>query len=259
MRPVLALAAALGAALLASGRGVTPGEAQGPATSPFQGERKFHPDSMPWAAGERLEYGIKFSLFNVGQGSLEVLGLDTVRGTQVWNVRFAIQGGALGWDLVDTMQSWFGANDFVTRRFVHNSDEDGRLRQRTFEMFPQRGIYVRNATDTQATVVSPLDDASFFFYARTLPLEMGQTYSIARYFVRDRNPVIIRVLRRQTISVPAGRFRCLVIQPIFKSRGLFGQGGQAYIWLSDDSARIPVRIRGSLPIGTLEMSLRARR
>jgi len=31
------------------------------------------------------------------------------------------------------------------------------------------------------------------------------------------------------------------------------------IWFSDDEARIPVRFRSSLPIGTLEMSLRSRR
>ncbi len=259
MRGLHALAATGVLAVMVPGHSTAHDGAEARATqAAAQGDRRYHPDSMPWVAGERLEYGIKFSLFNVGNGALEVIGLDTVRGTQVWHVRFAIAGGALGWDLVDTMQSWFGTSDFVTRRFEHNSDEDGRVRRRTFEIFPQRGIYVRD-NDTLATVVSPLDDASFFFYARTLPLETGHTYTIPRYFVRDRNPVVIRVLRRQTINTPAGRFPCIVIQPIFKSRGLFGQGGQAYIWLTDDAARIPVRIRGSLPIGTLEMTLRARR
>jgi len=74
-------------------------------------------------------------------------------------------------------------------------------------------------------------------------LELGRTYSIPRYFIRDRNPVIIKVLARQTISVPAGRFRTIVVQPVFRSRGLFGRGGQALIWITDDAERIPVRIR----------------
>jgi len=221
--------------------------------------RRFSRDSMPWSVGERLEFRVKFGMFNVGRGALEVVGVESIRSTPVWHVQFTISGGALGWDLVDTMQSWFGTEDLITRRFVHNSDENGRLRRRSVEVFPERGLYVNQAGDTLATVVSPLDDASFFFYARTMPLEVGRTYTVPRYYVRDRNPVHIRVVRRQTISVPAGRFSCIVIQPVFRSRGLFGQGGEAYIWLTDDSARIPVRIRGSMTIGTLDMSLTSRR
>jgi hypothetical protein len=187
------------------------------------------------------------------------VGRDTVRGVAVWHVRLVIRGGALGYDLVDTSESWFGVEDLVTRRFVRNSDEDGRHRSRRYEVFADLGYWVRNGTDTAETVADPLDDASFFFYVRSIPLEIGRTYTIPRYFVKDRNPVQVQVLQRQTIRVPAGRFNTIVLRPIFKSRGIFGQGGQAYVWLSDDATRIPVRIRGSMRIGTIEMSLRQRR
>jgi hypothetical protein len=247
VRPLAAVAAAA-AAGLALGAG--PARPQGP-DAPR--------DSLPWRAGERLEYGVKFGLFTVGRGSLEVLGLDTVRDVESWHVRMVIRGGALGYDLVDTTESWFGVTDLLSRRFVRNSDEDGRQRSRHFEILPESGYYVRNGTDTAATVAEPLDDASFFFYVRTMSLEVGETYTIPRYFIRDRNPVQLRVLARQTISVPAGRFRTIVVRPLFRSRGLFGQGGQALIWLTDDAQRIPVRIRGTMRVGTLELSLRARR
>ena len=216
------------------------------------------PITVPWRPGERLDYGVKFGFFSVGRGSLEVLGLDSVRGERVWHVRFTVHGGALGYDYDDSLESWFGVADLSTRRFEQRANEDGRPRSRRYEIFPAQRYWVRNDTDTSETVDDPLDDASFFFYARTLAFEMGQTYSVPRYFIRDRNPVIIKVIARQTINVPAGRFRTIVVQPVFKSRGLFGRGGQALIWITDDADRIPVRIRGSMPIGTLEMSLRRR-
>lgn len=225
----------------------------------FVDNRRFSADSMPWAAGERLEFRIKLGLFTVGRGALEVIGVETLRGAHVWHALFTIRGGALGWDLVDTMETWFGTADMATRRFIHNTDENGRLRNRSWEIFPERGNYTNQNGELFETVESPLDDASFFFYARTLPLEVGRTYTIPRYFVKDRNPVQIRVLQKQTINVRAGRFPCIVVQPIFRSRGLFGQGGSALIWFSDDAARIPVRIRGSMAIGTLDMSLESRR
>ncbi|MDO8667405.1 MAG: DUF3108 domain-containing protein, partial [Gemmatimonadales bacterium] len=84
------------------------------------------------------------------------------------------------------------------------------------------------------------------------------TYDFPRYFIPDRNPVSLRVLHRDTIDTPAGRFATIAIRPIFVSRGLFSQGGQAIVWFSDDDARIPVRIRSRLSVGSLEMSLRSR-
>ena len=85
-----------------------------------------------------------------------------------------------------------------------------------------------------------------------------ETYTFNRYFIAERNPVTIRVIQRQTIGVPAGRFRTVAVQPVFQSRGMFGRGGQAIIWFADDSTRIPIRIRASLPVGTLELTLRSR-
>jgi len=216
-------------------------------------------EPRPWRVGERLVYNVKFGLFNVGRATMEVVGIDTIRGEPTWHVLFNIHGKALMYSLNDSMQSWIGMRDLVSRRFTQDTDERGRHRYRSYEIFPEAGYWVRNGTDTVATVADPLDDASFFFFARTLPLEPGQTYSFARYFIADRNPVTIRVLQRQEIRVPAGRFRTIAVRPVFQSRGLFGQGGQAIIWFSDDEARIPVRMRSALPVGTIEMSLRERR
>jgi hypothetical protein len=215
--------------------------------------------ARPWRVGERLVYTVKFGLFNVGRATMEVIAIDTVRGVPTWHILFNIRGKALSYSLNDSMQSWFGVHDLVSRRFVQDTEERGRQRYRSYEIFPEARYWIRDGRDSAATVADPLDDASFFFFARTLPLEEGRTYTFARYFVADRNPVTIRVLQRQEISVPAGRFRTLAVRPVFQSRGLLGQGGHAIIWFSDDEARIPVRMRSALPVGTIEMSLRERR
>jgi len=210
----------------------------------------------PWRVGERLVYNVKFGLFTVGRATMEVVGIDTVRGEPTYHVLFNIHGRALTYTLDDSMQSWIGTRDLVSRRFVQKTQERGRLRMRSYEIHPEAGYWVRDGRDTAATVQDPLDDASFFFFARTLPFEDGRTYSFARYFIADRNPVTVRVLERQEIGVPAGRFRTVAVRPVFQSRGLFGQGGQAVIWFSDDDRRIPVRMRSALPVGTIEMSLK---
>jgi len=45
------------------------------------------------------------------------------------------------------------------------------------------------------------------------------------------------VLRRETIRVPAGEFECIVIEPVIRTSGLFGDGGQAEVYLTDDEDR----------------------
>jgi hypothetical protein len=215
-------------------------------------------DQRPWHVGEHLEFQVKFDFFTVGRAAMDVVGIDTIRGEPCYHVLFTVHAHAIFYTLNDSLQSWFGVNDMVSRRFNQDTDDNGTRRIRHYDMFPERRFYVRNGTDSAETVADPLDDASFFFFARTLALELNHTYSFPRYFIADRNPVTIRVLGRQNIGVPAGHFAAIAVRPIFKSTGMFSQGGEAIIWFSDDSLRLPLRIRTSMAVGTLELSLRTK-
>jgi hypothetical protein len=72
---------------------------------------------------------------------------------------------------------------------------------------------------------------------------VGQTREFHQYFKPDRNPVIIRALRRDTVEVPSGRYPTVVVRPSIQARGLFAEGGQAELWLSDDADRVLVQLR----------------
>ena len=228
------------------------GLAQGGAPAP-------RPDSLlplPFAVGERMDYDVKFGMFRVGRASMEVVSIDTIRGEPVYHVVFAVRGHAIFYTLSDSLQSWFSVRDLTSRRFTQDTNDNGTFRLNRYEIHPELGIYIQNERDTLATTAQPLDDASFFYFARTLPLEVGRTYSLPRYFKPDRNPVTLRVLGRDTVNTPYGRFAAVAVRPTFKSRGLFSEGGQATVWLSDDQYRIPVAIRTHLSIGSLTLNLR---
>lgn len=214
----------------------------------------------PFAPGERLIYEVRFGRFRVGRASLEVTGIDTVRGEPTYHVVFTIRGRALFYSINDTLQSWFSVRDLTSRRFIQDNEENGHHHYHRYEIHPDRGFYVRDDTDTSATTAAPLDDASFLYFARTLALEEGRRYEFTQYFRPERNPVTLQVLGRDTIDTPAGRFATVAIRPAFRSRGLFAEGGRATVWVTDDAARIPVRIQSRISsIGNLSMVLRSRR
>jgi hypothetical protein len=97
------------------------------------------------------------------------------------------------------------------------------------------------------------------YYIRTLPLRVGLDTTFSDYFRADRNPVRLRVLRRERIKVPAGEFDAIVVQPIFNAKGLFSEGGHAEIWLSDDASRIMLQMTSKLSIGSINLYLKSAR
>jgi len=72
--------------------------------------------AVPFPVGERMTFQAKFGLFNVGRATLEVVGLDTVAGTETVRLRFHLQGSALWYELDQQLESWVGRRDFRSRR-----------------------------------------------------------------------------------------------------------------------------------------------
>ena len=223
-------------------------------TTPVEPARQI---PVPFSIGERLEYDVKFGVLKVGSGRMEVLGIETIRGREAWHTAFTVKGGTFFYKVNDRLESWIDVESFASLRHVQDLQEGKRDRERRFEIYPDRLVYTENDSEERPTARDPLDDGSFLYFIRTVPLSVGQTYDFPRYFRPDRNPVRVRVLRKESVKVPAGRFDAIVIQPIIKSKGIFSENGQAEIWLSDDDRRIMLQMKSNLSFGTLNLFLKS--
>lgn len=239
------------AATALSGALALPADAQGART----------PAPVPFQSGENLTYDVRFGAIKVGTGRMRVMGIENIRDRPAWHVIFTLSGGTFFYQVDDVYESWMDVLTLNSLRYVQDLDQGQRERKRTFEIFPERAVYqeVFKKNREMPSVSNPLDDGSFLFYIRTVPLEVGKTYEFNRYFKPDRNPVIIRVLRRERVRVPAGAFNAIVLQPIIKTSGIFSEGGQAEIWLTDDDKRMMVQMRSRLSFGSLNLYLRSYR
>jgi len=212
----------------------------------------------PFGVGEKLTYDIKFGSLKVGTGQMQVLDTEDVRGHEAYHTLFTVQGGLPIYKVNDRYESWFDTSSMSSLRYTQNIDEGSYERQTQYEIFPDKAEYKEvNSDDPQPSVSNPLDDGSFLYFIRTVPLMVGETYTFNRYFRPDRNPVEIRVLRREKVTVPAGTFDAVVIQPVIKTTGLFADKGEAQIWLSDDSRRIMLQMTSKLSIGSLNLYLKS--
>lgn len=213
---------------------------------------------IPFELGEHLRYKVKVFAFSVGEGRMSVPRIDTVHGAPAYAAEWHIQGGALGYKIDSKFYSWMDTETLVSRRFLKDQHEGGRKRYREYDFFPEERRWHRLDYDSVGSLPTslPLDDVSFVYFARTLPLEVGKTYTFNRYFKDDGNPVVLHVVRKDRRKVGAGEFNTIVIRPVIRTRGLFSEGGEAEIHLSDDDRRLIVYMKSNLPlVGTLSLHL----
>src|SRR5258708_21066314 len=131
--------------------------------------------AVPFSVGERMLYQANYGPFHIGQATMEVVGLDTIRGAETVHLRFHITGGALWYHLDQSMESWVGKSDFRSRQFRQDTDERGRLWHHYYDIFPDSAFYRDQGVDsTFPTIPDPLDDASFLYSIPTLPLDLGK-------------------------------------------------------------------------------------
>ncbi len=210
----------------------------------------------PFGVGERFDYTAKFGMLSVGSASIQVARIDTVRGQPAFLFRFSLDGGALLFKIQSSLESWTSVRDFHSLRFRQDSHENSKQYLREYDIFSDSGYYRQSqATATTPTTPEPLDDASFLYFIRTTPLEVGKTYKYARHFKPELNPIVVNVLKREEIELPDGsKVQSLILNPVVGDK-MFSERADARLWITDDARRIPVQIRSRLPYGTITLRL----
>ena len=65
----------------------------------------------------------------------------------------------------------------------------------------------------------------------------------------------VRYLGKEVVDVPAGKFECIVVEPMLKEGGLFKSEGSIIIYLTNDEAKMPVRVKTKVIIGSINADL----
>lgn len=225
--------------------------------------------------GETSIFDVRVALGRVraprplGEASLAVEERDTVAGTRAYRLALEMEGGIpLVYRMDDRKVSWVATDPLRTLRFEEHLRQGDFRRDRQCRMRPEADRYScykevgqgewRPLEDQQdrAMPKAALDEVSFLYLVRSIPLEVGRTYRFDRLFEEESNPVTIEVLRRETVRVPAGRFETIVVRPTFRSEGMFGEGGEAEVFLTDDDRRLLVKIASTMKVGRIDMLLK---
>lgn len=206
---------------------------------------------------ERLVYDVSWSGMKAGSAVLEMTAQEeglsltnTIRSTGLVSAFFKID------DRTESLITRAGRP-----RFFRESKKEGSYRARreaTFDFAKLRANSVdlhKKIEKTDAISADTYDNLSSIYFIRSSDLAPGQTIHFDVYDTKRLWNAEVRVVKRQEVTTPLGKFRTLMVTSQLKHKGEIAKVGNATFWFTEDSRRIPVRITTSLKVGEVTLTL----
>lgn len=198
-----------------------------------------------FGVGERLEFSVKYGMLPAGTAVMKIPEIidyeghrsfriiSTARSNNVVSVFYKVR------DSVETIVDYDG---IFPRRFHKRLREGGYKADKT-TLFDQRMHLAIAGNDTIPTYAFVQDALSSLYFIRTQELTPGSEILIDNHTDKKNFPLKVVVYRKETVDVPAGKFDCVMVEPVMRAEGLFKAKGRIWIWLTDDQHKIPVKMK----------------
>jgi hypothetical protein len=212
---------------------------------------------------EKLEYEVSWSGLNAGTAVQEV-------SAQGKELRLVYTVRSSGW-----LKSFFSIDDktesIVSRgsgaepvglpRLYRENIHEGKTHTQKEARFDQKNLkvetkdFLKNTEKVDPITARTFDTLSCIYFIRFSDLASGKPVFIDIYDCKRLWNAEVRVVRREEIGTPAGRFKTLVVTTQLKSEGVKPRLDYLTVWLTDDSRRIPVKITSKLKVGEFTATL----
>ncbi len=221
------------------------------------------PSVIAFSIPERLEFDISYAGIPAGHAVQEV----TQAGNDVTIVSTARSADWLKFffPVDDRIESVLLPGSSIQKigvpRLYRERIKEGRTRRHKEAIFYRKKLevvtkdYLNPSETTKSITPLTYDTLSSFYYFRIVPLKVGNSYYIDIFDCKTLWNTEVKVLRREEIETPLGKFKTVVIKPILKSEGIFARSGDMYIWLTDDERRIPVLMKSKVKVGSIAATL----
>jgi len=216
------------------------------------------PRVIAFGEGEKLTFSIQYGLIYAGDATLEIRNIAVIDSTRAYHIISTARTNE-AFDVIykvrDRVESFMDYNNLFSIRFEKHLRE-GRYRKDESIVFDQKNHFAIYSNRKVKIAPNTQDFLSALYYIRTLDLEVGEAIALANHTSGKNYPIYIKVLRREEITVPAGTFKCIVIEPVLQTSSIFEQKGRLTIWLTDDNLKMPVLLRSKVIVGAFEAVLK---
>lgn len=217
-------------------------------------------ENKAFKEGEKLTFDVKYGFVTAGIATMQVPAIKRISGRDAYHVTFEV-------NTVPSFDLFYRVRD----RYETYIDKDGLFPWR-FEQHIREGSYSRDfaaffdqrkgkAKTSEGEYDIPLyvhDIVSAFYFARTLDysdMQIGDRVQLENFYKDKVHDLDVKYHGKETITVPAGRFDCIIVEPLVREGGLFKSEGNIIVWLTDDDIKMPVRVKTKVVVGAIDADL----
>lgn len=215
---------------------------------------------LPFAPGEALQYQVNVALGGrIGQGEMRVEGPVVERGVSTLRLVSEMRAKRGFVRATDRSVSWLDPVRIAVTRFEKVEKHPLSNSRELVEIDHGAGTWRDHEGRVQDLASPlPLDELSFLYFLRTIPLDREGTYNFTRHFDMARNPTLVSVGPEEMLDTPAGSFRTRVVLMHVRDPKHYKGIGLIRLNIETTGCRVPVRIISKMPIvGTTTLLLTA--
>lgn len=214
-------------------------------------------DNVAFGVGEKLTFDINYGFINAGTAIMEVATLIEYQERPCFQIVTTASSNSFFssfFNVDDRAESIIDAEGLFSWRFEKNLKEGSYRSDRQYD-FDQINHSTLYEGDTLVVKEYVQDALSMLYYIRTQELKPGTSF-VVESFVDGKNiSTKINILKKEKISVGAGSFDCILVEPLMSSVGVFKHKGSLKVWLTDDRVKMPVLMKTKVIVGSISAEL----
>jgi hypothetical protein len=218
-------------------------------------------NQVAFGVGERLVYDVGYSFITAGEAVFSIPGTDTVHSRECYQLLFTVNSTptfSFFYKVEDRYETMLDKKGIFPWRFTQHIRE-GKYRYDFTAEFDQLNNIARTKDGNYPIPLYVHDAVSALFYVRTLDFSKsrpGQKLFLQNFYKDSTYQLAVKFLGYQQVSVNAGTFNCVLVEPLMKEGGLFKSDGRIIIWMTNDERKIPVKVSTQVVIGSIDAELR---
>jgi hypothetical protein len=228
-------------------------------TNSFNGEFRVL-ENNAFKEGEKLTFDVNYGFVTAGIAVMEIPKIKKISGREAYHVTFEVNSVPsfdMFYKVRDRYETYIDVEGLFPWRFEQHIREGGYTRDFSAFFDQRKG----KAKTTEGEYEIPLyvnDIVSAFYYARTLDysnMKVNDLIHLQNFYKDKVYNLDVKFLGKEVVEVPAGKFDCIIVEPLVREGGLFKHEGNIIVWLTNDELKMPVKVRTKVVIGYVEAKL----
>lgn len=210
--------------------------------------------------GEKLTFDVKYGFVTAGIATMQIPKIKRISGRDAYHVTFEVNSVPsfdIFYKVRDRYETYIDVEGLFPWRFEQHIRE-GKYSRDFSAFFDQRKGKAKTTEGEYDIPKYVHDIVSAFYFARTLDysnLKKGDKIHLQNFYKDKVYDLDVVYHGKETVEVDAGKFDCIIVEPLVQEGGLFKSEGNIVIWLTDDDIKMPVRVKTKVVVGAIDADL----